>query len=78
MVETPKEKILFGRHLKIEDNDTRILKKRDGVLLLDTFGCAQGHMAGFLTIIKSRKLLEWPRKIAYKEVLCSKVLADTK
>jgi hypothetical protein len=40
LVETPKEKILFGRHLKIEDNDTRILKKWNGVLLLDTFGCA--------------------------------------
>lgn len=78
MVETPKEKILFGRHLKIEDNGTRILKKRGGMLLLDAFGCAQGHMAGILTIIRSRKLLDWLRKIAYKKVLCSKVLVETK
>lgn len=40
LVENPKRKILFGRHLKSEDNDTRILKKWDGVLGLDTFGWA--------------------------------------
>jgi hypothetical protein len=38
LVENPKEKILLARYLKSEDNVTRILKKWDGFLGLDTFG----------------------------------------